>query len=113
MRVVVDALVTMTWYFADETTPATDSVLDHVSRHGAMDPSLCRLEVVNAFQSALRRGRLTQACRDAALGELPITVDAETGIHRPPVAIGGKRPYDHPRASLRTAVEALRLPSPA
>lgn len=84
MSVVLDASVTLTGYFEDETTPATEAVLDHVSRFGAVVPSLWRLEVANVFQSATRRGRMSPAYRERALAELsalPIAVDAETCTH--------------------------------
>lgn len=43
-----------------------------------------RLEVANAFQSALRRKRISADYRDQCLGELawlPITIDAEAETH--------------------------------
>ncbi len=47
-------------------------------------PSLWRLEVANAFQSALRRKRITTVYRDESLTKLdamPITVDADTDTY--------------------------------
>lgn len=84
MSVVVDASLTLAWYFDDETTPATDAILDRVSEAGAVVPVLWRLEVANAFQSALRRKRISADYRDAslaALALLPITVDADTDTY--------------------------------
>lgn len=84
MSLVLDASLTMTWYFDDESTAATDALLDRVSAEGAVVPSLWRLEVVNAFQVAIRRKRVDAAYRDAALSELavlPITVDADTDTY--------------------------------
>ncbi len=84
MSVVVDASLTLTWYFDDETTPATEAVLDQVSETGAVVPTLWRLEVANAFQSALRRKLITALCRDESLSELallPITVDVDTDTY--------------------------------
>ena len=84
MSVVIDASLTMTWYFDDEITPATEAVLDHVSETGAVVPSLWRLEVANAFQSALRRKRISPEYRDDSLvelAELPITLDADTDAY--------------------------------
>jgi hypothetical protein len=57
VSVVIDASLTLTWYLEDEATPATDAILDRVSDAGAVVPILWRLEVANAFQSALRRKR--------------------------------------------------------
>ncbi|MBL8667443.1 MAG: hypothetical protein JNM48_08280 [Rhodospirillales bacterium] len=48
MSVVIDASLTLTWYFEDETTPATEAVLDEVSQAGALVPTVWRLEVANA-----------------------------------------------------------------
>jgi predicted nucleic acid-binding protein len=81
VSLVLDASLTMTWYFDDETTPAADAVLDRVAANGAIVPGLWRLEVANAFQTALRRKRLQPSYRDEALAQLaqlPITADAET-----------------------------------
>jgi hypothetical protein len=60
----------MTWYFDDETTPATRALLDRVSQTGAIVPGLWRLEVANAFQSALQRCAATV---DSQSGVLPRT----------------------------------------
>ena len=45
---------------------------------------LRRLEIVNAFQSGIRRGRIDAAYRDTSLNglrRLPITIDADCDIH--------------------------------
>lgn len=84
MSVVIDASLTLTWYFDDETTQAADAVLDRVSEVGAVVPTLWRLEVANAFQSALRRKRITALYRDESLIELaamPITIDQDTDTY--------------------------------
>jgi predicted nucleic acid-binding protein len=84
VSVVIDASLTLAWYFDDETTPAADAVLDRVSEAGAVVPCLWRLEVANAFQSALRRKRITTAYRDESLTKLDamqITVDADTDTY--------------------------------
>lgn len=84
MSLVLDASLTLTWYFEDETTPATDAVLDRVAETGAIVPGLWRLEVANAFLSALRRKRISTDYRDgsfAVLAQLPIRTDADTDAH--------------------------------
>ncbi len=84
MSLVIDASVTMAWYFEDGSTPATDALLDRVATSGATVPALWRLEVANAFQMALRRGRIDAVYRDASLAELgymPIAIDADTNDH--------------------------------
>jgi predicted nucleic acid-binding protein len=81
MSLVLDSSVTLAWFFEDERTNATDRLLKEVSRSGAVVPSLWRLEVGNALQSCVRRGRIDSAFRDATLADLrafPITVDGET-----------------------------------
>ena len=84
MSFVIDASLTLAWYFEDEAKPATDALLDRLALNGAVVPALWRLEVGNAFQTAIRRKRVDAAFRDAALAELaamPISVDPETDIH--------------------------------
>jgi predicted nucleic acid-binding protein len=84
MSLVIDASLTVAWYFEDETTPVTEAILDRVSEAGAIVPTLWRLEVANAFQSAIRRKRITAPYRDQSLAELtqmPITIDADTNVY--------------------------------
>jgi predicted nucleic acid-binding protein len=84
MSLVIDASLTVSWYFEDETTPATEAILESVSETGATVPTLWRLEVANAFQSAIRRKRITAPYRDQSLAELtnmPITIDADTNVY--------------------------------
>jgi len=84
VSVVIDASVTLSWYFEDERTPAANAVLDQVTATGAMVPSLWKLEVANGLQMAIRRQRIDAAFRDRALlhlARLPITIDPETDTH--------------------------------
>lgn len=84
MTLVLDASLTLSWYFKDERTPAADAVLDQVANTGAVVPSLWRLETANAFQIAIRRDRIDVAFRDRAIlhpTHLPITVDPETDAY--------------------------------
>ena len=84
MSLVIDASLTVSWYFEDETTPATEAILDRVADAGATVPTLWRLEVANAFQSAIRRKRITAPYRDQSLAELtqmPITIDTDTNVY--------------------------------
>lgn len=84
MSVVIDASVTLAWYFEDEASPATDQLLDRIAEAGAIVPSLWRLEVGNGLQMAIRRKRITAVYRDDALAELtalPIAIDADTDAH--------------------------------
>ncbi len=84
MTLVIDASLTLSWYFEDERTPAADTLLDRVTSTGAVVPSLWRLETANGLQVAIRRKRIDVAFRDRALTHLtrlPITVDAETDAY--------------------------------
>jgi predicted nucleic acid-binding protein len=84
VSVVLDASLTLTWYFDDEATPATDAILDRVSDGGAVVPGLWRLEVASGFQSALRRKRISADYRDEALAELmqlPIVIDTDSDTY--------------------------------
>ena len=84
MSLVIDASLTMTWYFEDEATAATEALLDVVAKSGAVVPPLWRLEVASGFQSGIRRKRIDAAYRDASmadLGRMPITVDPDTDIY--------------------------------
>jgi predicted nucleic acid-binding protein len=77
---VLDASLTLTWYFEDEATPATEDLFDRVGQFGAIVPPLWRLEVASAFQASLRRKRINVAFRDASLADLallPIAIDPD------------------------------------
>ena len=81
MSLVLDSSVTLSWFFEDERTAATASVLERVVEQGAVVPAIWRLEVANALQSGLRRGRIDAAFRDATLsdlGQLDIVSDPDT-----------------------------------
>ena len=80
MTVVIDSSLTLTWFFEDERTDATLALLNRIQQSGAVVPSLWRLEVANALQMGIRRGRIDAAYRDASLldlSALDITVDAD------------------------------------
>ena len=83
MSVVLDASVTLAWYFEDEASPATDELLNRIAEAGAVVPPLWRFEVGNGLQMAIRRQRITAAYRNDALVELaamPITIDADSDV---------------------------------
>jgi predicted nucleic acid-binding protein len=83
VSLVLDASLTLSWYFDDEVKPAGDAVLERVGANGAFVPSLWRIEVANALQVALRRKRIDKDFRSRALRQLevlPITVDRETDM---------------------------------
>ena len=84
MSLVIDSSVALAWIHADETTAAVESVFDRVAVEGAWVPSLWRLEIANALEMAVRRGRLARDLLDSTLADLstlPINVDADTDRH--------------------------------
>ena len=84
MSLVLDASVTLSWRFRDESTATADAVLLRVAANGAVAPSVWLLEVANALQTAARRGRVTPAYLDQSLRELeklPVEIEAAS-MHR-------------------------------
>jgi predicted nucleic acid-binding protein len=84
VSLVIDSSITLAWFFDDERTERADAVMRQVAKAGAVVPSLWRLEIANALQSALRRKRINAAFRDASIADLrsfPIAVDSETDRH--------------------------------
>jgi predicted nucleic acid-binding protein len=81
LTLVLDSSVAVAWFFRDEQTDAVREVLGTISRSGAVVPSLWRIEVANALQTAIRRGRIDVGYRDASIADLAImdiVVDAES-----------------------------------
>jgi predicted nucleic acid-binding protein len=84
LSLVIDSSITLAWFFEDERSPRADAILHEVASEGAVVPSLWRLEIANALQSAVRRKRISAVYRDASLADLrsfPIVVDTETDRH--------------------------------
>ncbi|HTJ57080.1 MAG TPA: type II toxin-antitoxin system VapC family toxin [Devosiaceae bacterium] len=82
--IVLDASLTLSWYFEDERTPDRLDVLQKVAGAGAVVPAHWPLEVANGFVMAVRRGRMFADRRElafAALAALPITVDPDSATH--------------------------------
>lgn len=78
--IVLDASMTLSWHFADEVTPRTEAVHGDVIAEGAVVPIHWRIEIANAFATAVRRGRLTPRFRSEALARLeylPVEIDGE------------------------------------
>ena len=76
---VVDASVTLTWCFEDETTDATQAVLRRLFDEGGVAPGHWPIEVANALWTAERRGRLADGRLDQAhvvLRRLPVDIVA-------------------------------------
>jgi predicted nucleic acid-binding protein len=84
VSLVLDTSITLSWYFEDEKTPATQALLTRVAQEGAVAPALWRLEVANGFASAIRRKRIDISYRDASLIDLAamaIAIDPDTDSH--------------------------------
>jgi predicted nucleic acid-binding protein len=82
MAFVLDSSVTLSWFFDDEATAATDELLDQLNRDGqAIVAAHWALEVGNTLLMAERRKRSTVADSShflALLDSLPIEADPET-----------------------------------
>ncbi len=77
---VIDASVTMPWFFADEATPFTERLLDALGTQVLWAPTLWVLECTNVLQSAERRRRIDTHRRAeiaAELSALPVRLDPE------------------------------------
>jgi len=84
MSLVLHTSVVIAWYFEDASTAHTDAVLDQVANGGAVVPAHWRLDIGDAFQTALRQSRTDAIYRDASLAELallPITIDTDTSTY--------------------------------
>ena len=78
---VIDASVTMPWFFPDEATPFTEGLLDDLGAQVIWAPTLWVLECTNALQSAQRRRRIDASRRAEIADELsalPVRLDSET-----------------------------------
>lgn len=78
MTFVLDASVTMSWCFEDETSPYAESVLEYLQRNSAVVPAIWPLEVANTLLAGERRGRVTRETTEALLAgmrDLPIVVE--------------------------------------
>jgi predicted nucleic acid-binding protein len=78
---VADAAVALGWVHPGQATPHTERLLDAVGAGAVIEvPALWPLEVANALTVLVRRGKLTDAERQTALGwlkALPLRVDHE------------------------------------
>jgi predicted nucleic acid-binding protein len=89
--------MSLSWYFEDERPESALEILRHVSEDGAVVPSLWRLEVGNALQAAVRRGRINSSFRNRALEALialPIVIDDETDRHAWRATLGLAERFD-------------------
>jgi predicted nucleic acid-binding protein len=78
---VLDCSIAVSWCFEDESTPATDALLERVRDESALVPALWHLEVGNVLLQAERRGRINASditTRLELMMALPILTDEET-----------------------------------
>lgn len=83
MSFVLDASVTLSWCFSDETTSGTLSLLEKLEIESAFVPELWTLEVGNILINAERRKRISYAKISefiTLLQNLNIKTDYETSI---------------------------------
>ncbi len=79
MSIVLDASVTLAWFFNDEQSAFSENLLDQVAENGALVPSIWPLEICNGLLMAYRRKRISQADFHASfetLNALPMAVDS-------------------------------------
>jgi len=77
---VIDASVTMPWFFADEATSFTEGLLDRLGEQVIWAPTLWVLECANVLQSAQRRRRIDAQRRAeiaSELSALTVRLDSE------------------------------------
>jgi predicted nucleic acid-binding protein len=67
---VIDASVTLPWFFPDEATPFTEGLLDAMGAQTWWAPALWVLECTNVLQSAQRRQRIAPKRRAEIASEL-------------------------------------------
>lgn len=81
---ILDSSATLAWIYGEEVTEAIRRVFDAVADNGALVPALWRLEVANSLTMAIRRRRIDQDFRRAALSDLAlldITTDQQTDFY--------------------------------
>jgi predicted nucleic acid-binding protein len=84
MSLVLDSSATLARLWEDETTDTIKQLFERICDRGAWAPSLWKLEVANALELDVRRGRHVAEFRDGALADLallPIQIDPETDRH--------------------------------
>jgi len=89
---IIDASVTMPWFFADEATSFTEALLDTLADQPLWAPALWVLECANVLQSAQRRRRIDAPRRAAKPRGFERRRDARhAGAHHADVGFDGGR----------------------
>ena len=110
---VIDTSITMAWCFEDESTEATDAVLDRLGEDVAAVPAIWPLEVANVLLVAERRGRVTEAQASrfmGLLGQLPVETDDSPTDLAAVVAAGRRHRLSSYDASYLVLAERLGAP---
>jgi predicted nucleic acid-binding protein len=117
MPIVIDATVTIAWFFQDESSTASEAVLDRLRDNDAIVPPLWQLEVTNALLVAEGRRQVSEhKARLLLLAQLPITITSRRRIPSPsplarrqPQRLPGQLPRPRPTAHtpLATTDKAL------
>ncbi|MGV3552512.1 type II toxin-antitoxin system VapC family toxin [Rhizobium sp.] len=84
MSIVLDCSVTLGFLLEDERSDELARLFERVIHEGAVVPTLWYLEVANSLNVAIRRKRIDEKIRDAALADLSvfdIVADTETHLH--------------------------------
>lgn len=83
MPYVLDASMTMSWCFADESSPSTQGVLRQIKETYVEVPAVWPLEIANVLVMGERRRRLTRVMADEFLQQvsrLDIRVQGATAL---------------------------------
>jgi predicted nucleic acid-binding protein len=115
VSLVLDSSITLGFLLEDEKSASIESLFEMVAVKGAVVPTLWYLEVANSLNVALRRKRISEEFRDAALIDLSvfdIVADSETHLHAwkstlQLASIVGLTVYD---AAYLELAQRLRLP---
>jgi predicted nucleic acid-binding protein len=115
VSLVLDSSITLGFLLEDEKSASIESLFEMVAVQGAVVPTLWYLEVANSLNVALRRKRISEEFRDAALIDLSvfdIVADSETHLHAwkstlQLASIMGLTVYD---AAYLEVAQRLRLP---
>jgi predicted nucleic acid-binding protein len=81
LKIVLDASLAIAAFTREERTEAAQAVMREIALHGAMAPSLWRLEVANVLRTLVIRGRASGEFADEVLRTLSafsIAIDPET-----------------------------------
>ena len=106
MALVLDASVALSWLFADEFTPDTESLLHRVVDEKVVVPGHWKAEVANGALTGERRGRVSRERTSAWILQLA-DLDLESDRHGTDAALSAILPLA--RSHRLTIYDALYL----